>query len=395
MDIITEVNKCYGCSACMNICPKGAIKMLPNDKGFLYPKIDSNLCVNCNMCKNVCPSENEILHNKYNQKFYALKNKDNGVRENSSSGGVYHELIQYVLNKNGTCYGAVFNKDLSVVHSRGTTVEECNKQKGAKYVQSTIGMIYKDVKKDLLNNKVVLFSGTPCEVQGLKNYLINIDTTNLILCDIICHGVPSPLIYNTYIKGIEKRYKSKVIEINFRKKDKTYGIKNMLFKLEDGRKVFIPSYYDTFYHLFDNELILRESCYTCEFSKSERVGDISIGDFWGIEKLNSTFNDNYGVSLAIINSKKGEEIFSNINNNFKVIESTIKLAQQPSLVHPTLKNKNYNRFWKEFNGRNLDDLDLKYSDRNQFKKVISRFLNFTGIKFTLNKIKKKEMIINE
>ena len=392
MNNITQKENCCGCSACFNICPKNAIIMKEDEKGFLFPDINNDICVNCGLCKKVCPIENEINVNEFNQEFYGVKNKDNDIREKSSSGGVYNELIKYVLQRDGICYGAVYNKDFEVKHCRAVDEEECKKQLGSKYVQSEIGTTFKKVKEDIKKGKLVLFSGTPCQIQGLKNFIGNIDMTNLILCDIICHGVPSTYILKKYIKELEKRYKSKIVKIDFRKKDKNFGIKNMFIIFESGKEVFIPSYYDNFYHLFERELIARECCSNCKFANLNRTGDISIGDFWGIEKFNKDFNDNKGVSLVIVNSNKGKEIFDSIKDNFNIIESNSENSKQPSLEKPTSKNKYYYDFWNDVNKYDLDYLDIKYSDRSNIKKVIGQYLCKFGINHKIDKIKKKEIV---
>lgn len=219
------INKedCCGCSACLNICPKHAIYMKHDEKGYLYPEIRKDSCVNCGLCEKVCPLKDKEKNKKFEKIAYGVKNKDEHERAKSSSGGVFVEVAKYILNNDGVVYGVEMNNDFQVKHGRATTIEDARKFQGSKYVQSDKHSIFCMVQKDLKEGKEVLFTGTPCEVAGLKKYLRK-EYDNLYTLDLICHGVPSSELLNAFLKGKEKLYSSQITELKFR--EKAYGWRN-------------------------------------------------------------------------------------------------------------------------------------------------------------------------
>ena len=302
------INKedCCGCSACLSICPKHAIYMKHDEKGYLYPEIRKDSCVNCGLCEKVCPLKDKEKNKKFEKIAYGVKNKDEHERAKSSSGGVFVEVAKYILNNDGVVYGVEMNNDFQVKHGRATTIEDARKFQGSKYVQSDKHSIFCMVQKDLKEGKEVLFTGTPCEVAGLKKYLRK-EYDNLYTLDLICHGVPSSELLNAFLKGKEKLYSSQITELKFREKEYGWRNQELYIKFENGRIYHAPIWVDNFYRLFTNNYILRDSCYACRFSSMERQGDITIGDFWNLKNANEAFEDKLGVSSVIINSEKGEE----------------------------------------------------------------------------------------
>ena len=226
---INEKKDCMGCHGCYNICPKSCITMESDSEGFWYPKVDEDKCIECGLCEKVCPIINPIKEMDYRIIAFACKNKDNEVRKLSSSGGVFSLLCNYVISKNGVVFGAAFDKEFNVRHMFAETLEECEKFRGSKYVQSKIGDTYIEAKKFLDKGRLVLFSGTPCQISGLESFLMK-KYENLIMVDIACHGVPSPLVYKNYIKLLEEKNKSHMNSLSFR--DKSTGWSKYSIKVD-------------------------------------------------------------------------------------------------------------------------------------------------------------------
>ena len=302
--LFTEKENCCGCSACFAICTKRAIQMKEDFKGYLYPEINTDLCIECNLCEKVCPLKHEVTNDKFVKKAFGVKNKNTDERMRSSSGSVFIEAAKYILGQSGIVYGVKMQPDLKVEFDRAGTLEEARAFQGSKYVQSIKGESYKNVKEDLQKGKTVLFTGTPCEVAGLKKYLGKA-YDNLYAIDIICHGVPSQQFLDNYMKGQEMRHKSKLREMIFR--DKKYGWRHQKISMvfENDKNYHLPIWEDEFYRLFTGNYILRDSCYSCRYSNMNRVGDITIGDFWNINNVDETFEDSLGVSSVLVNTERG------------------------------------------------------------------------------------------
>ena len=360
-----EINKkseCCGCHGCMNICPKECISMEIDNEGFWYPKVDKNKCINCNLCEKVCPIINTPQKEEFNTIAYACKNKNDKVRLSSSSGGVFTKLCEYVISNNGVVFGAAFNNNFEVEHNEATIFEECEKFRGSKYVQSNIGQTYKKAKKYLDKGRLVLFSGTPCQISGLDAYLRK-RYENLILIDIACHGVPSPQVYKRYINKLEKKKKSKIEEISFR--DKSTGWKNysIKFKFKNGKTVKQFRIDNTYMNGYLKDIFLRPSCYTCKFKKPVTSADLTLADYWGVQHKHEVFDDDKGVSLILINSKKGYNIFNNINESLDTIETDLEYATKcnPAIIKPTMYNKDKEAFFDNFNKIDIIKNIDKYS----------------------------------
>lgn len=333
MVIFEKKDLCVGCFACYNICPKNCIKMIPDQEGFLYPKIEENLCVGCGLCESVCPNIN-IKKDANNHDLgcaYAATNKNEDICLESSSGGIFTLLAEEVILGGGIVFGAAFSKDFkSVEHIAVENAEELWKLRGSKYVQSSIGDAYKFAKKYLDENRRVLFSGTPCQIAGLYKYLGKIHE-NLITCDFICHGVPSSLIWKKYLELREEYVHSKVQNVSFRyKKD---GWRNSVFLLQfkDGKEFAQTKSKDLYYRGFINNVFLRPSCYKCNFKGLKRVADITMADFWGVEKVAPEMNNSKGTSLVIANSNVGKEIFECIKEKMSFCPVSIENAVKYNL----------------------------------------------------------------
>lgn len=346
MVIYNEKKNCCGCTACMNVCPVNAITMIPDKEGFLYPYINQEKCNNCGLCRKVCSFNDGYKHDSETPiNVYAVKHKSEEERVTSRSGGMFVALSDEILNNRGIVYGAEMDKNLYVLHKRVSTREDIHSLKGSKYVQSDMTDMFNQVKSDLIDQREVLFSGTPCQISGLRSFLgENFNTEKLILCDIVCHGTPSPLIYEEYIKYFEKKHKHEIIKFDFR--DKTFGWDKHFESmwLDNGQKITQRYYTDLFYQ----HIIFRPACANCKFANLRRPSDITLADFWGIDKAVPGFNDNKGISLVFINSDKGKQIFELIKDKVHYIESKIEDCMQPNLRSPSTPATNRIDFWDDY-----------------------------------------------
>lgn len=352
---ITDKTKCCGCGACKNVCPKQCIKMFADEKGFLYPTVDESVCVNCGLCNKICP----ITHGKENdlqKTAYAAYNTDEAVRFASSSGGMFGLLAKKIIEKGGVVFGAAFESDYkSVYHIGVDNLEELPKLYGSKYLQSDTGNSYKEVEKRLQEDRFVLFVGTSCQVVGLKSYLKK-DYEKLITVDVICHGVPSPKVWSDYAAIREGEVGAKLNGVAFR--DKRCGWSNsvlLLLLFDNGKEAFRLSSKDYYIKGFLSNLYLRDSCYACRFKGKNVLSDISLGDFWGIEKVLPNFSDNKGASAVIINTDKGAEIFDEIKSEtvLQSVSYNSVLAGNPALEKSCAKPEKSDKFWSLYQEKGL------------------------------------------
>lgn len=345
--IVGKGENCCGCTACEKICPKQAITMIENKKGFLEPKIDTDKCVACNLCEDVCPlKDKKNTYTPFQQYYLAAKRKNDLLRGKSQSGGAFAALAEYVLQQKGIVYGVALDNKLEANYERIDRRKDLNRLLGSKYVQAKINDVYNQVRDDLSEGKQVLFSGTPCHVSGLRKYLQKrkINTSKLIAVDLVCHGVPSPKVYREYKKLLSQKHGNQKIN-NFNFRDKKFGWHGHVVVVVVGKKKFVNN---DFVKFFYSHLGLRDCCYSCKFASIMRSGDITIGDCWGIEKFASDFDDNKGISLIMINSPKGELVWESIKNEFEYISAKQEQVLQPNLQHPTEKPENVDSFWEDY-----------------------------------------------
>lgn len=347
--IYIEKNNCCGCTACLEKCPQKAIYMESDEEGFKYPVIREELCVDCGVCKKTC-SFRKVTHTLQSQRYYAAKNTNLIERSRSRSGGFFFVLAQYIIEQSGIVYGAILDESMKVKHVRATNIDECVRMQGSKYVQSDMENIYHMVKNDLLNEAKVLFSGTACQVAGLYGYLGNKKYDNLVTVDIICHGVASPLIFSEYISFLEKKYHSKVEKFDFR--DKTLGWNQSIeaFWINDKKRNA-----NQYSRLYGSARAIRPSCYVCPFTSFDRPADISIGDYWGVDRLLPKFNDNKGVSLVIVNNENGYSYVERIRKHMEFIEVTKNDCGQPNLYRPTQEPDDRKMFWNVYKEKGIKE----------------------------------------
>lgn len=306
-------NKCCGCHSCEYSCPHNAIEFFESQEGFCYPQIDDNKCIGCGICLKRCPISN-VMVNKSKQIGYAAYINDKRVLRTSSSGGIFYALAKNIIDTGGVVFGCSFDGK-NVRHQVATMIHELSSLKGSKYVESDTAGVYPLVQRYLDNNQNVLFTGTPCQIAGLKLFL-NKDYENLFMVDIICHGVPSRKLFRLYIKWMEEKNKAKLLTYSFRNKEKndwslTYKAE---LKKNNGKNKTIEAIasIDPYYYAFLQGRTYRESCYQCPYSQSSRPGDITLGDFWGIEKILPEMDYVNGVSAVIVNNEKGNYLFNSI-----------------------------------------------------------------------------------
>lgn len=386
--LLTNKENCCGCTACYSVCPVNAISMTADSEGFLYPEINEKKCISCNKCTFVCAFKEAINKNIAISKataviwnnaiLFAVKHLNQNVRESSRSGGIFTAVSDYVLTKNGVVYGCVLADNMKVQHIRATNKTERDCMRGSKYVQSDLGDTFYKVKNDLENGLTVLFTGTPCQVGGLHSYL-NHRYNNLMCLEIICHGVPSPLILEKYIDWWSKRKLSNVISINFRNKA-DFGwhqhVETIYF--ENGTKENCSFYAQLFY----SNAVLRPSCYKCPYKNDyfhHSSAEITIGDFWGINKTVPNFDDNKGVSIVLLNNQNGVAIFDAIKENVDFKKATFnEYNLQKALLEPCKKPKIREHLWKELHTKDFSYILKRYTDYGMIYRI----------KIKLNKFRK-------
>ena len=364
---ISSPDRCMGCHACYNACPAKCITMEYDSEGFLYPHVNEEKCINCNLCEKVCPviKRGELSVNK--PKGYVAYSKDADIRRNSSSGGMFYMLAQKILLNGGVVFAAAFDENFVLRHSFTESVEELPKYMGSKYVQSIIGDTYKQAKDFLLKSRTVLFAGTPCQIEGLKKYLRK-DYDNLITIDIICHGVPSPLVWKKYLNHLENKYKSKATAVSFR--DKTEGWVKFSLKVnfENGEIYRLDKTEDLYFTGFLKNMILRPSCYNCSFKSVNRVSDLTIADCWGVNNIIENYYDDKGTSFILVQSEKGSCLLNSIENiRIDEVDTEKPLKFNTAAEKSAPYNEKRDSFFAKVNNTDIYKLLKKFANLNILK----------------------------
>lgn len=375
---ILDKKDCCGCASCVQVCPKQCISMNEDCEGFLYPKVDSADCVDCGLCEKVCPVINQ---NEPSEPLavYAAMNSNEEIRLKSSSGGIFTLLALQIIAEGGVVFGARFNVNWEVIHDYAETVEGLEAFRGSKYVQSVIADNYKYAKQFLLEGRKVLFSGTPCQIAGLKKYLQK-EYENLLTLEVVCHGVPSPKVWKDYLKFSKNNFKEKVKELssegnldisNVTFRDKANGWKNynvkISYSLDNVNNSSLSCNFNELTPFKDNlymrgflkDIFLRPSCVQCPAKQGKSGADIAIADYWGIQRIHPELDDDKGVNLVLINTQKGQNYFNEIAASLAYTISDYKksIASNPCIVKSVAEPSQRVQFWREYERQGIACID--------------------------------------
>lgn len=380
--LFNDKKECCGCGACMNACPKSAIQMLEDEHGFVYPVIDDDLCIGCGACTKACHYRNSPYFHpvKY---VYAAAAKNDGVITRSASGGAFAVIADTVLSNGGVVYGSALvfeNGRLEPRHIRIDTIEDIHLLQGSKYVQSEIGDTYKKAKQDLITGKNVLFTGTPCQIAGLKQYLKK-EYDNLLTAEIICHGVPSKRLFQDFIDFYGNKLDGKITEFYFRDKSKGQGmVSRFVYQDVIGKKkeVIKNGNLIAYVFFFLKSYTYRINCYSCPFARMERVADITLGDYWGFHEEYPQYHDSQGlsnsrgISCVLINSEKGKQIWDVCQKHLISMPSEFeKVARHnDQLRKPSKYSQKRETILQLFEKEGYSGVDCYF--RNNFKKDFAK-----------------------
>ena len=363
-------DSCCGCTACATICPHDAISMSPDALGFLYPIVHMEKCVECGLCEKVCPFDQPFLDSySVPMDAFAVRHKEQQEIDKSRSGAFFAAISDHVLQKGGVVYGAGYSEHFRVVHKRAITKDERDEFRGSKYVQSDMDSIFKKVREDLKKGLLVLFSGTPCQIAGLSSYLGKMkDCENLLLVDIVCHGVASPSVWRDYIAFLQKKENDSLSTLSFRDKS-IYGWSGLhkesfTFK-NKGKK--------TYQYTFYSDILIRQACNKCPFTSLKRMSDLTLGDFWGVEQIIPGFNKNdTGVSVVLRNTQKGKKVFEAVKDSIIALPVGLDECMQPNLQYPTPANSKRMSFEEDYKDKGFIYIMHKYGEvgaKYHFKRI--------------------------
>ena len=359
--VLCRAEDCTGCTACASVCPVNAIAMEPDHEGFLRPVIGER-CILCRRCEQTCPILHPPVPGPAPAAAHAVWNRDEAERTASSSGGFFSLLARHVLEQGGAVFGAALDEGMTTRHVCARTVEELAPMRGSKYVQSDLGDTFSQVKALLDAGTAVLFSGVPCQVDGLKRYLGK-DYPNLLTCDLVCHGVPSPAVFRAYLDGLEAARGSRAVSVRF--KDKSHGWAHPWFTVQfaDG-SVYTEDFNRTGYGRgFGMQLFLRPACAKCRYTSTSRPADFTLADYWGLdEKLALPVERDKGVSMVLVNSARGQQVFDALSGRFGQVERPLAeaVAGNPRLASPLKANPRRAAFFSAFSALPFAEVEKRF-----------------------------------
>lgn len=367
MEQICPEKDCTSCMACYSICPVNAIHIVVDSDGFYRPRIDSSRCIGCKRCVHVCPAHGHVKKFQPHTAIAAYA-RDKLLRKQSTSGGAFTVIATHVIQSGGVVFGAAYDKEFTVRHMWADTVEALAKFRTSKYVQSCIGKCFQQAKEFLDNGRLVFFTGTPCQVNGLRQYLGK-PYDNLLTADIVCHGTPTPKIFHEYLENIKAKIGGEIQSVRFRYKTNNYKkigedcLHNMKIVLNNGSVYIKDKQSDPYILGFFSNLFLNPACYHCLFATEQRTGDITLADFWGFKAPSLRWvNTGKGISLILLNTNKGEKIFDIVKSQLVWCERPIKeaISGNPHLSYPISKGEQYDNFWKDYRTYGYKYVEKKY-----------------------------------
>lgn len=372
--ITINIDKCTGCGACVQRCPQNCIGWESGEFGFRYPQIDASKCIRCGLCDKVCPIES-VIATPTGQKVYAAVHKDPDILAKSTSGGAFSAIADAIFAMGGVVYGAAMQADMKVEHICVEDVCALNRLRGSKYVQSDVRNTYQQAEADLKQGKIVLYSGTPCQIDGLKHYLGK-EYDNLYTVDIVCHGVGAQAYFGKYMEFARKRYGG-IQELRFRSKEFSGWscgggvVVSTPAGSEAPKKIPYRDFDNYYYSYFLSGDIYRKSCYTCQYANTNRPGDFTLGDYWGVEALRLPLNTAGGCSLMLVNSDRANKLLRNIQS-LNLAETTLDQATRCNgqLKAPSKMSSKRERLAMEFADRTGEEIQKMYLKGN--KKYVVR-----------------------
>ena len=391
---ITNKSECCGCTACVSVCPTKCISMKEDNEGFLYPMIDSSSCIQCGLCEKVCPILNAKEEIPFKQDGYVVQNKDLNILKESTAGGAFTAIAKYVLNHNGVVFGVELSEEFIANHIYVESEKELFRFRNSKYIQSCVGeKTFNQVKNFLLSQKLVCFSGTPCQIEGLKSYLGK-SYDNLITVDVVCRAVPSPLIFKKYLEVQENKLHDKILSVRFR--DKYYGYKystmNVITNNNNGNYHHgVES--DLWLRTFFSNICDRPSCHECRFKKQYRISDITIWDCFNVYKFSKELDNDKGATRVLVHSNNGRKIFTEILKDFNYIQvEPNKIVEGSNEIKTSiLPNKNRANFFIDANHLTSEQLFSKYFPET-FKVKAEHFIRIFCYKLGIYSFIKKVFV---
>lgn len=391
---IKDKSQCCGCWACSNACPKHCIEMIEDEKGFRYPHVDKDKCIDCGLCEKVCPLQKPKMDDTLPESF-VVQQKDTEVLRTSTSGGFFTAISKWAIEHGGVVFGAAFGEDMELRHSYAETLDDCKKFRGSKYVQSLIGDCYSQAKNFLAQGRVVVFSGTPCQISGLYHFLRGRKYDNLVTVDLVCHGTPSPLLLRKYLAYHSSLVGSKVVD--YRSRDKYYGYNYSTASIwfNDKTKEYHKGMeMDMMLRLYFKNICSRPSCYQCHFKTINRVSDITIFDCWDAPSVSSDFSSK-GATNVFVHTCFGHKVFDLIKENFVWHKSEINsIIKRDGVMIKNVVPENPRRreFFDDLNSKPLQDVENKYLDTSLKRQIVARikpFLFSIGVFSLYMKLKRR------
>ena len=397
--MLKDKEKCCGCGACYNICPKNAITMKANEEGFVYPVIDRGKCINCGLCTEVCSFE--PMGEYKPMEVYAAAEKSNSILQKSASGGIFASCAREILKKKGVVFGSALEYSHGYLHVHHIAIENIQDLpllQSSKYVQSAIEGCYRQAKEYLDSGREVLFSGTPCQIAGLYGFLRGKKYPNLFTVDIICHGVPNEVFFLSYIDCLSKKLTGTVTDFSFRDKSKGWGHHGKI-TYEKNKEIYektIPSRASSYFTYFMEGKIDQESCYHCPYAGGKRPADITLGDFWGINSLHPDYLTSgggkidlkKGTSCILVNSEQGKKLFQMIENNIFFYPSSLENVKgmNAQLCHPARKPEGREDIFRLYRQRGYQGVEQKFRKNPKYKiRILWEWLPF-GLRKFIKKI---------